>query len=194
MPFAHSLSLSCPQRTPERQRGHSSPKPQIAYRCVLSMHKTVNFFYIVRVEEQNKGLDNPSNPPCWCRSKCISRTNADRHPFQHCKVGDGAGDGGEDRLLAHDLRSDWSTCGAPTRCRGGDGRDRGCHFHRKPSCQRHHQARHQAGESLNQAVSQSERRTRRVTQSSPHHDPHTHTPGPVPSDPLFALCEFRVDC
>lgn len=30
-----------------------------------------------------------------------------------------------------------------------------CHFHRKPSCQRRHQARHQAGESLDKAICQS---------------------------------------
>lgn len=31
------------------------------------------------VEEQNQGLDSPSYPPCWCRSKCINGTKTDKH-------------------------------------------------------------------------------------------------------------------
>jgi hypothetical protein len=72
-------------------------------------------FNIVRVEEQNQGLDNPSNPPCWCRSKCNSRTNADRHlPPKHCesakwnprgrgmKGGGEEGDKEEEEEVTHD--------------------------------------------------------------------------------------------
>lgn len=31
------------------------------------------------VGEQNQGLDSPSYPPCWCRTKCINGTKTDAH-------------------------------------------------------------------------------------------------------------------
>ena len=46
-----------------------------------SMRKTVNFFFIVHVEEQKKGLDNPSYPPRWCIQAQPTGLITDRHPW-----------------------------------------------------------------------------------------------------------------
>lgn len=83
------------------------------------MHKTVNFFYIVRVEEQNQGLDNPSNPPCCCRFKCNSRTNADRHTSSKARWEFEMGRDGEEvegRLFTRDSTSGWPAWGTAARC------------------------------------------------------------------------------
>ena len=153
-------------------------------------------FYIVRVEEQNQGLDNPSNPPCCCRSKCNSRTNADRHTPNIARREVRKRVEEEESLVTHDSIRDWLACGASTRSRGGDGRNRGCHLHRKPPEARR-KAHPEAGGSPDQSDNQSARERHATSHpliTSLCTYTHTHTTGPVPSDPLFASCEFRVDC
>lgn len=39
----------------------------------------------IAVEEQNKGLDSPSSPPCWRRCECVNRTKPDTH-IQVCSI------------------------------------------------------------------------------------------------------------
>lgn len=68
-PFAREQSLSSSQT-------HKMPAA-----VSLAVHKTATSF-IGLVGEQIQGLDSPSNPPCWCRSKCTNGTKAD---IQTCR-------------------------------------------------------------------------------------------------------------
>lgn len=174
--------LSCRLQTPQKT-ARSLVFATTNCLPLCSLHaQDGQLFYIVRVEEQNQGLDNPSNPPCWCRSKCNSRTNEDRHltctsSWKRNQRGRGTegtttvrrGYGG---LFTHDLTRDWSALNASTGCRGGDGRHRGCHFHRKLSEPRR-QARPEAGESLCQSFKQSARKY--GCDRSYHHHNSLHT-------------------
>lgn len=103
------------------------------------------------------------------------------------------GDQGEEMQFTHDPASGWS---AWARQRAAEEEtaviEAVISIGSRP---RRHQAHHDhAGESVSQAVGQKEGQDESESSPHPHHDPHTHTTGPVPSDPLFALCEFRVDC
>lgn len=105
--LAFSLSLSCSQRPKKTARTLVLTPTNCLPLCSLYAQDG-QLFIIVHVEEQNQGLDNPSNPPCCCRSKCNSRTNADRHPFSITRRETGLGrneDQGEERLFTHDSAS-----------------------------------------------------------------------------------------
>lgn len=84
----HEGSLFHDRHTNSR-RASTSPSCIVYWYGIHRMPTAASFsmrrllLIIGLVEEQNQGLDSPSYPPCWCRSKCTNGTNKDTHQLTH---------------------------------------------------------------------------------------------------------------